>query len=159
MIRQLRETDIAPLTEIYNHYVRTSTATFETEPLTEGQMHLRLIEEQGDYPCFVHEENGIVIGYGALHKFRPRFDHVAEATIYYAPEATARGFGAEMLARLIDEGRKMPMLNGIIACINATNTPSRRLAERFGFRMVGIYEKVGYKFGQWLDDVDYELLF
>lgn len=160
MLRPLKEADVVPLTDIYNYYVANSEATFETEPLTPQQMRQRLFNPvEAGFPCLVEEEEDKVIGYGALHPFRPRFDYVAEATIYFAPDSLGRGHGAAMLARLIDEGRKLHRLNGIIACINARNEASRALVERFGFRQVGVYERVGRKFGQWLDDVDYELLF
>ncbi len=159
MIRPLRESDIVSLTEIYNHYVLHSAATFESVPLTEGQMRRRLLEPAATFPCLVVEESGVVGGYAALHSFRPRFDCVAEATMYLAPEFTSRGVGRLMLRRLIEDGRSIEGLNGIIACINAANAPSRRLVESFGFRQVAFYERVGRKFGQWLDDVDYQLLF
>lgn len=159
MIRPFRPSDVDALTEIYNYYVRTSTATFESEEKTVDQMRERLTGPADRYPCFVAEDEGRVVGYGALHPWRPRFDCVAEATMYFSPDATGRGLGKQMLRLLIDEGRKLPWLNGIIACINATNTPSRALVESFGFHMAGSYERVGRKFGQWLDDVDYQLLF
>ena len=159
MIRPLRESDIVSLTEIYNHYVLHSAATFESAPLTVGQMRRRLLEPAATFPCLVVEESGVVGGYAALHSFRPRFDCVAEATMYLAPEFTSRGIGRLMLRRLIEAGRSIEGLNGIIACINAANVPSRQLVESFGFRQVAYYERVGRKFGQWLDDVDYQLLF
>lgn len=159
MIRPLRESDIVSLTEIYNHYVLHSAATFESAPLTVGQMRKRLLEPAATFPCLVVEESSIVGGYAALHPFRPRFDCVAEATMYLAPEFTSRGVGSLMLQQLIETARSIDGLNGIIACINAANTPSRRLVESFGFKQVAYYERVGRKFGQWLDDVDYQLLF
>lgn len=159
-IRTLRESDVAPLLDIYNYYVRTSTATFETVELTYEQMYSRLFTPAAKFPCLVAEsDDGEVMGYCALHPWRPRFDYVAEATMYLAPDAVSKGLGSEMLARIIAEGKALGSLNGIIACVNANNTASRRLVERAGFKQVGIYTKVAQKFGQWLDDVDYKLDF
>lgn len=159
MIRELKESDVSPLTEIYNYYVRTSTATFETEQLTEAQMHQRLFAPLHRYPCLVIEEESRVLGYGALHPWRPRFDMVAEATMYLAPEILHKGYGSRMLAMLIERGRQIEGLNGIIACINANNSASKALLAAAGFRHAGRYENVAEKFGQSLTDEDYQLNF
>lgn len=155
-IRPLQDSDITPLREIYNHYVRTSTCTFETSELTDAQMLRRL---QQSHLCLTLEDGGRVMGYCALHPWRPRFDRVAEATMYLAPQAVSRGFGSLMLERIIAEGRRLPHLTGIIACINATNRPSRALVEKFGFRQAGEYFNVARKHGLDLTDVDYHLIF
>ncbi|MFF1494356.1 GNAT family N-acetyltransferase [Streptomyces sp. NPDC058304] len=39
----------------------------------------------------------------------------------------------------------------VVAGIEAENTASIRLHERFGFRHVGTVPEVGTKFGRWLD--------
>ena len=46
----------------------------------------------------------------------------------------------------------------LIACITANNHASCRLHEALGFKKVSHFERVGYKLGQYLDVVDYELL-
>ncbi len=159
MIRPLKESDILPLTAIYNYYVRTSTATFETIELTEEQMRLRLLTSSKRYPCIVAELNQKVVGYCAAHPWRPRFDNVAEVTMYIAPNECSKGLGAEMLTEIISLCKQKKGLNGLIACINADNNHSRALVEHFGFILAGHYCRVANKFGQWLDDVDYMLRF
>ena len=42
MIRPATLEDAAALTEIYNHYILTTTVTFETEPLSQAQMRRRI---------------------------------------------------------------------------------------------------------------------
>ena len=159
MIRTLKEADVAALTEIYNYYVRTSDATFEHIELTYEQMYKRLFGALKHFPCLVAEINGKVVGYCALHEWRPRFDHVAEVTMYLDPAERNKGLGAEMLSAIIAEAKAIKELNGLIACINAENGASRCLVERFGFKLAGHYKQVGSKFGKLLDDVDYHLIF
>lgn len=159
MIRALQKSDVAPLTEIYNHYVRTSAATFETNELTEEQMCARLFGSFPDYPCVVAEEDGKVLGYCAVHPWRQRFDNVAEVTMYISPESRSRGLGKLMLSRIIDLSKGINGLNGLIACINANNEQSKAILERFGFVLAGHYRRVARKFNHWLDDMDFQLLF
>ena len=48
--------------------------------------------------------------------------------------------------------------SALIACITEGNEASYSLHEKLGFRKVSHFEKVGLKFGRWLDVVDYELI-
>lgn len=160
IIRQLIESDIEPLRAIYNYYVRTSTATFETEEVSAETMRRRLLDPiDASYPCIVAEEQGRVVGYCALHPWRPRFDTTAEATLYLAPEACGAGLGLRMTEAIVERAREVEWIHALIACINADNAPSRRLVEKVGFRQVAHFREVGRKFGGWLDDVEYELTF
>ena len=58
---------------------------------------------------------------------------------------------------LIEEAKKLG-LHVIIAAIDATNEPSLRLHQAFGFQSVGHFKRVGYKFNRWLDVVYMELI-
>lgn len=159
IIRPLQQSDVVPLTTIYNHYVRNSSATFEASELTVEDMRRRLFEPTSKFPCLVAEDNRVIAGYCAAHPWRPRFDHVAEVTMYLAPDYCAKGVGAKLLTEIIALCRNIDGLNGLIACINSENRHSKALLERFGFVIAGHYPKVGKKFGQWLDDTDYQLQF
>lgn len=63
MIRKVRTEDAAALAEIYNHYILTTTATFETEPLPAEEMQMRIADISAHGPYFVHESDGAVDGY------------------------------------------------------------------------------------------------
>ncbi len=159
-IRGFRPSDVEPLRQIYNYYVRTSTVTFETEELSSSQMSERLTGPVGlGYPCVVAVDAGRVVGYCALHPWRPRFDHTAEATLYLAPDYCGAGLGRQLTEIIIRQGGETKRLHAIIACINADNKASIKLVEKLGFEKVAHYRQVGRKFGTWLDDVEYELIF
>lgn len=160
IIRDFRLSDVEPLQKIYNYYVRTSTVTFETEELSTPQMFERLTGPvRLGYPCVVAEDDGKVVGYCALHPWRPRFDHTAEATLYLAPDYCGAGLGRQMTETIIRMAGEVNWLHAIIACINADNKASVKLVEKLGFEKVAHYRQVGRKFGMWLDDVEYELIF
>lgn len=68
MIRKVRAEDAAALAEIYNHYILTTTATFETEPLPAEEMQMRIADISAHGPYFVHESDGAVDGYCYAHR-------------------------------------------------------------------------------------------
>ncbi|WP_315903831.1 GNAT family N-acetyltransferase [Streptomyces sp. BK340] len=58
--------------------------------------------------------------------------------------------GSALLATLVTAAREAGH-HVVIADIEAGNTASIRLHERFGFQHVGTVPEVGTKFGRWLD--------
>lgn len=75
----------------------------------------------------------------------------------YPRDTRARGIGRQLMERLIEECRAGGY-HALIACITEGNEASYSLHEKLGFRKVSHFEKVGLKFGRWLDVVDYELI-
>ena len=55
-----------------------------------------------------------------------------------------------MLGDLIESLKNTPAAI-LIAGVALPNEPSVRLIERFGFRKVAVFEKIGYKFRKWID--------
>ena|ERR1039458_6979392 len=64
-IRPARNEDLPRLTEIYNHYVVHSPATFDLEPKTIEQRYewFAQFKETGRHRLLVAEEGGVVMGY------------------------------------------------------------------------------------------------
>ena len=155
VIRSYRPQDIPAVTRIYGHYVRETVITFELDPPDEAEMASRFdaILEKG-HPLLIGEIDGEVVGYAYASTFRARaaYRFSCEDSIYFAPEAVGHGLGQKMLARLIEEAAKAG-LKQMIAGITAERENSIRLHARHGFRMIGRYESVGYKFDRWLDVV------
>jgi phosphinothricin acetyltransferase len=46
----------------------------------------------------------------------------------------------------------------VVGAITATNTPSIQLCDKMGFRHVGTFNQVGFKWNEWQDVAFYELL-
>lgn len=158
MIRNVTPDDIQPITDIYNDYIRTSVATFETTPLTVKEMGDRIMSISREYPYFVCVENERVVGFCCAHRWKDRdaYDSTLETTVYLSPRAKGRGLGRAMMERLIDECRRRGFF-ALIACITGCNDESIALHRKLGFKQVSLFEQVGYKLGQRLDVVDYEL--
>lgn len=160
MIREVKpQEDAAAITAIYNEYILHSTISFETEPLTIEAMRDRIAHIAETYPYFVAEEEGVITGYCYAHPWKERaaYGHTLETTVYLSPEYQSRGTGRQLMSRLIDECRHRGY-RALIACITGNNEASRTFHARLGFKQVSLFTEVGYKLGQWLDVVDYELL-
>lgn len=153
-IRAARLEDLPRLTEIYNHYVVHSAATFDLEAksVEERREWLAQFATTGRYRLLVAENNGRVAGYAGTMRWRakPAYAETVETTIYCAPEAVGRGLGLRLyealFAALAGEG-----VHRIVAGYVPPNAASARLHERCGFRPVGVFSEVGFKFGKYWD--------
>jgi phosphinothricin acetyltransferase len=155
VIRPYAPADIPAVTRIYGHYVRDTVITFETAEPDEAEMANRFATIAGKgHPLLIAEEDGRVIGYAYASTYRPReaYRFTCEDSIYLAPDAVGKGLGSRLLERLIEDSAKAG-LKQMLAVITAERTNSIRLHEKHGFRFVGRYEALGYKFDRWLDIV------
>lgn len=150
--------DADAVAAIYNHYILHTTVTFETEPLSVAAMRERILRYTADYPWLVAEEEGRLVGYAYATGFRVRqaYAHTCEVSVYCAPDAVGRGWGRALLQAVLDQLRQDPRRFMVIAIITGNNLPSLALFTRLGFRQAGRLEKVGRKFGQWIDTYDYQ---
>lgn len=159
MIRRVTEADASRIAEIYNHYVLQTSISFETETVTGDEMLRRIRVLSSEFPYFVYEADGVVEGYCYVHRWKERaaYRNTLETTVYMAHGCEHRGWGRELMQKLIDECRMMGY-HSLIACITADNEPSIRFHRRLGFTQVSHYREVGRKFNRWLDVCDYQLL-
>lgn len=152
-VRRACREDCPSILSIYNEAVRTTTASYDLEPRTmEHRLSWFDDHARDDYPVFVAEESGVVVGWSSLSRYHDRYGYrfTCENSIYVAAAHRGRGIGALLLAPLIDGARERG-LHVIIAVIDASNEASLRLHGRFGFEKVGHFREVGHKFGRWLD--------
>jgi L-amino acid N-acyltransferase YncA len=155
-IRPATEADLPAITRIYGHAVRHGTASFEYDPPDEAEMTRRMRAlSQGGYPYLVAESGGAVLGYAYAgpYRTRPAYRYTVENSIYVAPEAHRRGVGRVLLDHLIRESESRGYRLMIAVIGDSAQTPSIELHRAAGFKMVGTFEAVGYKFGRWLDSV------
>jgi L-amino acid N-acyltransferase YncA len=148
--------DIPAITAIYDHAVRHGTASFELEPPSEAEMTRRMQAVlDGKFPYLAAEIDGKLAGYAyaSLYRTRPAYRFTLEDSIYIAGEAQRRGVGRALLDALITESEKRGFRQMLAVIGDSANTASIELHRAAGFRMVGTFENVGYKFGRWLDSV------
>lgn len=146
--------DAAAIARIYNHYIAESTATFDTTPKSEQDRRVWLENRSAAHPVVVVEEDGHVVGWGALSAYRdrPAWAATVEAAVYLAPDAVSRGLGGLVLSRLVTDACATGV-HVVVAQVVSENGASLGLFERAGFERVGTLTQVGRKFGRWLDVV------
>ena len=155
-IRPAEPPDLAAITRIYEHAVRHGTASFEIEPPSEREMAQRYEALRvGAYPYLVAELDREIVGYAytAPYRARPAYRWSVEDSIYIAPAMQRRGIGRALLERLIAEAEAGGFRQMIAVIGDSANVGSIELHRAAGFRMVGTFDNVGFKFGRWLDSV------
>ena len=159
IIRPVELSDSNAITEIYNHYILNSVASFETEALSIEMMRNRISEISVNFPYFVCEIDGDIAGYCYAHPWKERaaYRFTLETTVYISPQHLHEGIGRILMEELINSCTERGF-HALIACITGNNEASIALHERLGFKKVSYFEKVGYKHNQILDVVDYQLL-
>jgi phosphinothricin acetyltransferase len=154
MVRAARVEDLPRLTEIYNHYVLHSPATFDLEPksVDERREWFAPFADTGRYRLIVAEDAGSVVGYAGTMRWRakPAYSGTVETTIYCAPGAVGRGIGIRLYETLF-EALKGEDVHRMVAGYVPPNEASARLHDRCGFRVVGTFSEVGFKFGRYWD--------
>jgi L-amino acid N-acyltransferase YncA len=154
-IRPAAVEDLAAIRDIYNHYVRTSTVTFDEEEtdLAIWEHKQELLATTG-LPFLVAEDaGGAVLGFAYAQHWRAKsaYRFSAENTIYLSPDAAGRGLGKALLEALLDASAKAG-LHELIAVIEPTAAAaSIALHHRYGFVDAGHLKGVGVKFGRTLD--------
>jgi len=148
-IELMAPADWSEVRSIYEEGIASGLGTFETaappwEEWDAGRLpHSRLVARKQ-----------AIVGWAALSPVSKRacYAGVAEVGIYMAVSARGRGVGSALLAALIESAEE----NGIWTLQGATiaeNAASLALQKKFGFRIVGVRERIGKLAGLWRDTV------
>src|SRR5262245_4328782 len=102
-IRSAGPDDARQVAEIYNHYVLTSTITFEEEPVPAAEMAKRIAEIQAhSLPWLVATRDQQLTGFAYAQKWKTRaaYRHSVEVTVYVREGLGKSGIGSHLYARL-----------------------------------------------------------
>jgi phosphinothricin acetyltransferase len=158
-IRLAHENDLPAVLEIYNHYIRTSTCTFQVDPETEADRRAWFRDRGEKHPVTVAELAGEVIGWGSLSIWNKRaaYASTVEASVYVRADVQRRGVGRAILQDLLERARQCGHRT-VIGGACTEQTASIALQESLGFERVGCFREVGHKFGRWLDVVYFQYI-
>ena len=148
MIRELQASDAAAVLDIYQQGLDTGEASFEiTAPDWAGWQKKYL-----EFCRVVWDENGSVYGWAALAPVSARdcYRGVAEVSIYVAPDRLGRGIGDGLMAAIV-EGSENHGIWTLYSSIFPENRATRNLHLKYGFREVGIRERIARRDGRWRD--------
>ena len=160
-IRDARPSDAKAISDIYNHYVVNTIVTFEEQPVTVTDMEARIklvLDKQ--QPWLVSESDGIITGYAYAGEWKSRCSYrfSLESTIYLQVGQYGRGLGSTLYGELLSRV-KSKNYHALIGGIALPNEASVALHEKLGFRKIGQFIEVGYKFDRWIDVGYWELIF
>ncbi len=152
--RLARPGDAEAIRLIYNHEVRTSTATFDLVERSADDQVAWMAERTGAFSVLVTDLDGHLAGFAALSPYRVRaaYRTTVENSVYVAVEHRGRGVADLLLADLLGVARNSGF-HAVVARIGGANEASIGLHAKHGFELVGTERQVGRKFGKWQDVV------
>jgi phosphinothricin acetyltransferase len=144
--------DAQQIAEIYAPAVVERVTSFELVAPTAEEMGSRLARVMALYPWLVCELDGGVIGYAyaSTHNERAAYRWSVDVAVYVGVQVHRRGVGTALYASLF-EVLAIQNIRNVYAGITLPNAASEGMHNRAGFRLVGTYHHVGYKFGGWHD--------
>ena len=142
--------DGAACAAIYAPYVADTAISFEAVPPTADEMAARIARTIERTPWVVVEVDGVVraYAYGTRHRDRAAYDWTVETTVYVDRDFGRRGLGTAAMGAVVAilgvQGAHL-----LVAGITLPNPGSVRLHESLGYRPIGEFEAIGWKFGAW----------
>jgi L-amino acid N-acyltransferase YncA len=155
IIRSVSLADAKAIRDIYAPFVSESATSFEAEPPDVSTMGLRIQEQREKFPWLVYEAGGEVLGYAyaSPHRAaRKAYQWCVEVSIYIHAGVRRRGVGRALYTGLFDLLVRQGYVNAY-AGVTLPNPGSLRLHQSLGFQPIGVYPRIGFKFGNWHDVV------
>ena len=152
-IRQATENDINNILEIVNYEIINSTVLYDYKEKTFEQQLKWFEKKQTDnMPVIVAENKNGVIGFGTYGIFRPwdAYKFSIEHSIYVNNNSRGIGIGKQLLSALIELAKEQEY-HTMIAGVDSSNEASIEFHKKFGFKEIGTFKQVGFKFDKWLD--------
>jgi phosphinothricin acetyltransferase len=152
IFRLARDADAAAIAAIYAPSVTDRATSFELTPPDAEEMRRRVTAVLQQYPWLVCETGDGVVGYAyaTAHRDRAAYRWSVDASTYISASAHRQGIARGLYTRLF-EILALQGYRSVFAGLTLPNTASFELHKSMGFREVGIYHDVGYKFGKWHD--------
>ncbi|HYI66572.1 MAG TPA: GNAT family N-acetyltransferase [Candidatus Limnocylindrales bacterium] len=146
------ERDAAAVADIYRPAVEGSIASFEAVAPDAAEMARRIRVTLERTPGLVAHAGESVVGYAyaGAHRERAGYRWSVDVSAYVHPEWQGRRVGRSLYDELLATLQRQRFVN-VYAGIALPNPASVALHESIGMRRIGVYERVGWKAGAWLD--------
>ncbi len=156
-LRVAPPSDGAVLSEIYAHYVETSSISYEYVAPDAEEFSARIAHKLEKYPFIVAQLDGVPVGYAYASEYRERaaYGWCVELSVYVSRHCTGHGVGTALYTALLELLR----LQNIVVAYSAITLPNHAsiaLHEKMGFSLAGRFHASGYKMGQWWELAWYE---
>ncbi len=138
--RIAQEGDLPAIVGIYNQAVALKKATAELTPVSvESKRDWLAGHTATQYPVFVAETAGAVVGWCSLSPYRSgrmALRYTAEISYYIHQDFRRMGIGSQLVSYAMEESRSRG-IKTLVAILLDVNVASIRLLERLGFRRWG----------------------
>jgi phosphinothricin acetyltransferase len=151
-IRLARDADAEAIAAIYRPIVETTTISFETDAPDAAEIRQRVADTLPVYPWLVCDIDGEVAGYAyaTKHRVRAAYRWSVDTSVYIDEARRRLGVGRGLYQSLFAILAAQGFVNAF-AGIALPNPGSVGLHEAVGFAPLGVYRRVGFKFGEWRD--------
>jgi L-amino acid N-acyltransferase YncA len=151
-VRVATEEDAEAILAIYVPIVRDTAISFEDDVPTVEEMRRRIRETLVNYPWFVAEEDGELLGYGYAGPLRTRaaYRWSAEVSMYVRPDVQHTGVGTSIGMKITQALLRM----GVVTLFGGTTLPNpagEGIYLKSGFEQSGVWRTAGFKQGKWHD--------
>jgi phosphinothricin acetyltransferase len=157
--------DIPAILDISNWAALNTPANFAIEPEALDSWLASFDQIHMMFPWLVATDAdssnsaGAITGFAKAspHRNRCAYAWSAETTVYVHPEHVGRGVGTALYGKLIAILRAQGYAT-LTAGITTPNPASERLHTAFGFKRIGAFERIGWKFNRWHDVSYWQLM-
>lgn len=152
IIRTAEESDAQAIHDIYGYYADNTFITFTEDNPSVEEYRQSIITTKERYPYIVAcDDEGKVLGmsYAGPIRHHDAYRYSVESTIYVSPDAPKQqGIGSKLYMELEKQLSEMgyKFMYGVIT---DDNEPSISFHKAHGFKEVGHFTDIGYKFGEW----------
>jgi phosphinothricin acetyltransferase len=141
--------DAEAVAAIWNHYIRDTAATFNSQEKTDAEV-ADLIT--GRPAFFVAVDQDRIAGFATYGPFRGGIGYARtkEHTIMLAPDVSGRGHGRALM-RAVEDHARIGGAHSMFAGVSGENPEGRAFHARLGYAETAVLPAVGWKFGRWMD--------
>ena len=159
VLRSATPADAPVLLSIYGPYVEHTAITFEYDTPSVEEFADRIARVQTRFPYLIAQSGDEVVGYAYAAAFHARkaYSWCVEVTVYVREECKGQGIGKLLYSKLEEILQAQGVLN-LYACIAMPQVEDEHLPRdsytfhsHMGYRLVGTFDRCGYKFGRWYD--------
>lgn len=151
-IRSATMADAPTLREIYRPYVERTAVSFELEVPSVEEVARRISVAVEGWSWLVAVKDGQEVGYAyaSAHRTREAYRSSVETSAYVRPDHFRKGIGRALYTQMFEDLRERGF-GSAFAGITLPNEASVRFHESLGFEPIGVFPRVGRKFGRWHD--------
>ncbi len=162
-IRLATESDAAACLRIYKPVVENTAISFEETAPSVEEMTLRIRKTLTMWPWLVCYDPNLqpdqsIVGYAyaGTHRTRAAYRWTVESAIYIDENHRGKGIGNRLYRGLFGILRKQ-WYRTVVAGATIPNPASVKLHEQLGFKTIGVFNNIGFKFNQWHSTQWFEL--